>query len=83
VVLSRWPEGGQSAATLIRELVRELPNRPASRAWQRAIRLVMASDLIFADEPRVKRPPEEADLKTDHPFFWAGYLLVDRGVVPK
>ncbi|HPP52172.1 MAG TPA: hypothetical protein PK777_04405, partial [Thermoguttaceae bacterium] len=35
-------------------------------------------------EPRLKKPgPDEEAPKANHPFFWAGYLLVDTGVPPE
>ncbi len=83
VLLSRWQEGGTATCDLVREFVRELPNRSASAAWQRAVHLVMANDLIFAEEPRIKTPTEDVALKTDHPFFWANCIVIDRGVQPK
>ncbi len=42
VVLSRWRTGGRTNLELVREFVRELPQLPATEAWQRA-RLLRAS----------------------------------------
>lgn len=83
VVLSRWPEGGAATSYMIREFIRELPNRSASSAWQRAVHLTMANDLVFAEEPRIEPPQDDTAFKTEHPFFWAGCILIDRGVEPK
>jgi len=83
ILLSRWPEGGRATCDLVREFMRELPNRSASSAWQRAVHLAMANDLIFSEEPRIEPPTDDQAFKTDHPFFWSGYMLIDRGVVPK
>ena len=33
-------------------------------------------------EPRVKPSHLEVGLRSDHPFFWGGYLLVDTGARP-
>jgi hypothetical protein len=33
-------------------------------------------------EPRLKANPAADGLKGDHPFFWAGYLLIDTGAQP-
>ena len=34
-------------------------------------------------EPRVKRATAEEAPKASHPFFWAGYMLVDCGTSPE
>ena len=36
IVLSRWRTGGRTNLELVREFVRELPQLPATEAWQRA-----------------------------------------------
>lgn len=85
VLLSRWRDGGRTSYDLMREFVRELPHRPASDAWQRSVQLARQADLDFDHEPRVKAPPADTDktLKSEHPFFWGGYMLIDTGVEPK
>lgn len=82
ILLSRWRPGGQSSLDLIREFAQELPYVPASDAWQRSVELVRDSELILEREPRVKPTESEPSLMGDHPFFWAGYLLVDSGTAP-
>jgi hypothetical protein len=80
VLITRWRTSGRTNFDLVREFAKELPNAPASDAWQRACLLARESPLDAAREPRLKRSDETADLPTaDHPFFWAGYLLVDTG----
>ena len=41
---------------------------------------VTINDLDPAAEPRLRAQPTDSALKADHPFFWAGYMLVDTGV---
>jgi hypothetical protein len=79
ILLSRWRTGGRTNFELVREYVRELPQSTAAEAWQRSCLLARESPIEPALEPRLKRTGETAgDLPTaDHPFFWAGYLLVD------
>jgi hypothetical protein len=81
VLLSRWRTGGRTAAELMREMVQELPHVAPSEAWQRAVMVVQESRLDLASEPRVRwtvgDPP-----KANHPYLWAGYMLVDPGVSP-
>jgi len=84
VLLSRWRDGGPTSFELLREFVRELPYRSAAEAWQRSVRLAVVDDLAWLQEPHVKDLPSDTPpIKTQHPFFWAGYVLIDTGVVPK
>jgi hypothetical protein len=84
ILLSRWRDGGRTTYDLLREFVRELPHRSACGAWQRAVRLAVSTDLLWAVEPRVKEvPPETPPMKAEHPFFWSGYMLIDTGVEPE
>ena len=80
LLLSRWRTGGQSSFDLMREFVQELPRTSAADAWQRAILLTAGSRVNLEGEPRIKRAPTEDPPKANHPFFWAGYLLVDCGL---
>jgi hypothetical protein len=79
ILLSRWRVGGQSTMELIREFVQELPRASAADAWQRCVEIAKELPLEPALEPRVKLK-DAGELPTaGHPFFWAGYLLVDSG----
>lgn len=82
VLLSRWRTGGDSSLHLVREFIQELPYSSAADAWQRSVQLAMERDLVVDREPRVKPGDLEASIKTNHPFFWSGYLLVDTGARP-
>jgi len=83
VLLSRWPAGGQSTFDLIREYVQELPFVPAAEAWQRSVRLAHNNLVDPEMEPRLNASGLNQDFKADHPFFWAGYMLIDTGSGPK
>jgi hypothetical protein len=64
----------------VREFVQELPNNSAAGAWQRSIALVRELPLDPSQEPRLKKLDDTTEAtKATHPFFWAGYLLVDTG----
>ncbi len=82
VMLSRWRVGGQSTVDLMREFIQELPHSPAPVAWRRSVQLAAGRVLDPASEPRLRAGRSADGLKADHPFFWAGYLLVDTGVGP-
>jgi tetratricopeptide (TPR) repeat protein len=82
VLLSRWRVGGQNTVELMREFVRELPHSSAAAAWRRSVQLAADRVLDPAAEPRLKLSVAADGLTGDHPFFWAGYLLVDGGAEP-
>lgn len=80
VLVSRWRTGGQMNLQLVREFVQELQQSPADVAWQRSVMLAWETPLDAAQEPRLKRLAEGSEPPgANHPFFWAGYLLVDTG----
>ncbi|MBC8870767.1 MAG: CHAT domain-containing protein [Planctomycetes bacterium] len=82
VLLSRWPVGGQSTFDLVREYAQELPFTPAAEAWQRSVRLAQNNLVDPQLEPRLNATGLNEDFTAKHPFFWAGYMLVDTGSGP-
>lgn len=82
VLLSRWRTGGESSYRMLREFAQELPHTTPADAWQRAVFVTAGSAIDPEAEPRVKRTAAEQAIKASHPFFWAGYLLVDPGIAP-
>jgi hypothetical protein len=82
ILLSRWPVGGSTTRLLTREFVQELPHLTAAEAWRRSVELVRASEVDPFEQPRLKAGAADEVITADHPFFWAGYLLVDTGAVP-
>jgi hypothetical protein len=79
VLLSRWRTGGESSFDLVREFTQELSRTSPAEAWQRAVLLCNSTRLNLEGEPRVKRTTTEETPKGTHPFFWAGYMLIDCG----
>ena len=78
-LLSRWRTGGQTSFSLLGEYLQEREDLSPSQAWQRAILVVQRTPVDADLEPRVNAPQNaEVELTAEHPFFWAGYLLVDR-----
>ena len=83
VLISRWRTGGATSIRLVREFSQELPHGAAADAWQRAVLLLGESELEWQNEPRIKSAAStEESLTADHPFFWAGNILVDQGATP-
>jgi hypothetical protein len=84
VLLSRWRTAGRTNFDLVREFAKESADAPAAEAWQRACLLARENPIDPNHEPRLKHSDETGDPpKADHPFFWAGYLLVDTGPRPE
>ncbi len=79
ILLSRWRTGGQTSFDLVREFVQEMTNTSPADAWQRAVMLTAGSRLNIEAEPRIKKVVTEETPKAAHPFFWAGYMLIDCG----
>jgi len=78
LLLSRWRTGGQTSFDLVREFVQELPHTLPADAWQRSVLLAAATRLNLEAEPRIKDAADETP-RAVHPFFWAGYMLIDSG----
>jgi hypothetical protein len=81
ILLSRWRTGGQSSFDLVREFAQELPHTSPADAWQRAVMLETAAQLNAEAEPRIKRAATDETPLANHPFFWAGYMLIDSSQV--
>jgi CHAT domain-containing protein len=80
VLISRWRTSGQTCFDLIREFAQELPHTGAAEAWQRSVKLAAATPIDPDREPRVRNTSiADQPGKASHPFFWAGYMLVDSG----
>ncbi|MDX1965046.1 MAG: hypothetical protein SFX18_18010 [Pirellulales bacterium] len=80
VLISRWRTGGGVAYELIRNFVAELPQMSAPQAWQRSVELIKSWPIEPTLEPRLKTPPKAEELIASHPFWWAGYILIDTGL---
>ncbi len=61
---------------IVREFLQELPVQSASSAWQRSLLLARSSEIDPTAEPRLKNVEPGQVPMADHPFFWAGYLLI-------
>jgi tetratricopeptide (TPR) repeat protein len=81
VLLSRWRTGGASSVTAMGEFLRDSTKLEPAEAWKKSLTNVRQATLDAAREPRLRRMPVGETLKAEHPFFWAGYLLVDPGRV--
>lgn len=82
-LLSRWRTGGKTPAVLVREFTTQLSSAGASAAWQHAVSVARHEQLDAKLEPRVRAARDITEVSADHPFFWAGYLLLDTGAEPE
>ena len=84
VLISRWRTGGQTSFDLVREFAQELPHASPAEAWQRSVQIAADTTVEMDREPRLAKSAGGVEApKASHPFFWAGYMLVDSGVVPE
>jgi len=83
ILISRWRTGGQSSIELVSEFAQELSHTSPAEAWQRSVQVAADTPIEPDQEPRVKKNSVGETPKAGHPFFWAGYMLVDSGQVSK
>ena len=81
VLLSRWRTGGATSVAATGSFLEELSALGAAEAWQKSLVAMRDSNLDAEREPRLRRLPAGQKLKAEHPFFWAGFLLIDSGSV--
>ena len=80
-LLSRWRVGGRSSADLVAEFLRDAdePGVSPAESWARAIDVVTPEEPDPSSEGRLRLAGQDVLADLRHPFFWAGYLLVDGG----
>lgn len=80
-ILSRWRVGGRSSADLIAEFLRDAdePGVSPAESWARAVDVVTPEEPDMSAEGRLRPAGKDVLADLRHPFFWAGYLLVDGG----
>ena len=79
ILLSRWRTGGESSYALVRKFAQELPQSAPAAAWQRSTELLQSRTVNWEQEPRVRQFDAEVPPLATHPFFWAGYMVIDSG----
>lgn len=83
-VVGRWRTGGKVGVDLMAEFVRDMNapdgiDQPVAERWRRAVDVVAAEQPDPEQEPRIRVSAKAVLPDARHPFFWAGYLLVDCG----
>ena len=78
ILISRWRAGGQSSLDLTRDYVVRIKDHAGADALFDAYAEIRKTDVDFDKEIRIKQGRKKVDsLKAEHPFFWAGNMLVD------
>jgi tetratricopeptide (TPR) repeat protein len=82
LLVSRWRVGGPSTYTLVETFLNKSEKAPAADAWKETLAEFTAAELHLKEEPRFRGTPPKQPIAGEHPFFWGGYMLVDRGLIP-
>ena len=76
ILISRWPVGGASTASLMMEHLGDVPFSNPSDSWQRSLVLLRGQELDPTLEPILSKGDAEKGVITgDHPLFWSGYMM--------
>ena len=80
VLISRWRTGGRSAYDLMTAWIRLSAEETSASAWKKTVESFRAQPMRLDEEPRFRGSVDEKEIPNgEHPFFWAGYMLVARG----
>lgn len=77
ILISRWRAGGPNSLALARKFAVSSQTKPAIEALAESTAEARQMELDLDAEPRVKATDLASALKADHPFFWAGNMLVE------
>lgn len=76
VMISRWAVGGQSTATMLSELLPEIPHGGLVAAWARARTVLADTEIDPSGEPLLTQAEHDRQGVTGAlPLFWAGYMV--------
>lgn len=82
ILISRWRSGGRSTYDLTETFFENLRKDLPTDAWKTAVTKVISSPLELREEPRFKGTIPKPVPNGEHPFFWGGFMLVHRGILP-
>lgn len=77
LLLPRWPGGGATSLGLTRMYAKNLESQTGPESLRSAMIEARKLDFDAESEPQVKTEKEPQDISLEHPFFWAGFLVVD------
>ncbi len=82
-LVSRWYTGVTASCQSSASFAQRVGEQGGIAAWHASIAALRETPLDLGEGSRMKKPKAPvADAKSDHPFFWAGYLLIDTGWRP-
>jgi hypothetical protein len=79
LIVSRWPVGGESSASLFRSFVDNRQDMSASEAWQRSVVSSWEEQFDQRGEPLFQKAPFAGDANVvsgKHPLLWSGYITI-------
>lgn len=79
MVLPRWRSGGHVPYDLPAALLKRMPASTTAVAMREAIQEIRKAPLDLTKQTRLRSSRGEAPTNADHPFWWAGQMVVDRG----
>jgi tetratricopeptide (TPR) repeat protein len=79
IVLPRWRSGGHVPYDLQVALTRHVRDHTTAVALQKAIQEIRQAPLDLERQTRLRPVRGEAPATADHPFWWAGQMVIDRG----
>lgn len=80
-VISRWRTGGHVPYDFGVKLIEELrTERQTAAALRNTMREIRGIDLDPKRQTRLRSGNNEMPIKAEHPFWWAGHMVIDRGV---
>lgn len=79
MVLPRWRPGGHVPYDLPVAVLKRLSESTTAVAMREAILEIRQAPLDLARQTRLRSSRGEAPATADHPFWWAGQMVIDRG----
>lgn len=77
LLLSRWRTGGRHSLELTRRYSKNLSDMSPVQALEAGVRETKEMELDLENEPRIKSKKLKSPLKAEHPFFWAGNIIIE------
>ncbi|MEE2827302.1 MAG: CHAT domain-containing protein [Planctomycetota bacterium] len=77
ILISRWRVGGENSLTQTRDYATRLHDQRPLDAWTDSVKDSKQQELNLEQEPRIKPEKLDQPILADHPFFWAGMMLVE------
>lgn len=79
MVLPRWRAGGHVPYDLPAAVLKRMSESTTAVAMREAILEIRKAPLDVARQTRLRNARGEAPTTADHPFWWAGQMVIDRG----